>query len=103
MNLTRNNISIYIPRNVRNFVKICMVYAEEELDISSFSNFIILCMKEFVNKLPKEQRKKFEQIGRKIAKKEKPRAVEFVDKFIQEDTKRRRENRGNRYTKKRRP
>jgi len=80
--LTHGNISVYVPRKNMNFLKICIAYAEEELGITSFSNFIILCIKDFVNRMNKDQKAKFEAIAQRIAKEEKPRATEYVDKFM---------------------
>jgi len=85
MNLDHGNISVYIPKKNKNFLKICMIYAEEELEITSFSSFIILCIKQFVNTMTKEQKSKFEAISQRLAKEEKPRASEFVDQYIRKN------------------
>ena len=78
----RDNISVYIPRNAKNLFKVCRIYAKDVLKLNSFSNFLILCMKKFVNDLSKEDKNKFEEIARNLSKKEKPRAVDFVDNFM---------------------
>ncbi len=98
MKLAHGNISVYIPRKTQNFIKICMAYATEELGIKSFSSFILLCIKHFINTLNKEQKSKFEEIGARLAKEETPRSAEFVDQFIS-----RGKTHGSRSTKKRRP
>jgi len=84
MKFDHGNISVYIPKKSKNFLRICMIYAEEELEITSFSSFIILCIKQFINTLGKEEKSKFEAIAQRLAQKEKPRASEFVDQYIRE-------------------
>ena len=77
-------ISVYVPKHERNFLKICEKYALEEFPDSSFSAFVIMCVKSFVNGLNREDKKKFESMAWELAKKEKPKTSDFVERFIKQ-------------------
>ncbi len=75
-------LSIYVPKFQRNFIKICEQYAKAKYPDSSFSNFVIQAVSDHINKLSREDKKLFEEQAYKLAQKEKPTTTEFVDKFI---------------------
>ncbi|MAH06813.1 hypothetical protein CMI38_01020 [Candidatus Pacearchaeota archaeon] len=76
------NTSIYIPKYDRNFIKICEQYVANRFPDSSWSQFVIMCIKHYINGLPKKEKESFESHAWKLAKLEKPKSTEFVDKFI---------------------
>lgn len=75
-------ISVYVPKYQRNFVRICEEYVKAKYPDSSFSNFILECVTDKINLLSREDKKIFESQAYRLAQKEKPTATEFVDKFI---------------------
>ena len=75
-------LSIYVPKFQRNFIKICEQYVKAKYPDSSFSSFILQAVSEHINKLSREDKKLFEEQAYKLAQKEKPTTTEFVDKFI---------------------
>lgn len=75
-------ISVYVPKHERNFLKICEKYAETEFPDYSYSSFVIMCIKSFVNSLNREDKKRFEELAWQLAKKEKPTTSDFVERFI---------------------
>ena len=77
-------ISVYVPKYQRNFIKICEEYTKEKYPDSSFSNFILNCVTQIINSLPREDKKLFEAQAYKLAKKDKPTTTAFVDKFIKD-------------------
>ena len=83
MKIDHGNVSIYVPKRTRNFIKICMLYASEELEITKFSSFVMMCIRRFVNSLDGEERAKFESYAQQLAKQDRPRASKFVDDFIE--------------------
>ena len=76
------NSSIYITKYDRNFIRICEQYAADKFPDSSWSHFVIMCIKNYINGLPKKEKESFESHAWKLAKLEKPKSTEFVDKFI---------------------
>jgi len=76
------NVSLYIPKHERNFMRICQAYAEKEYPDTSWSQFVIMCIKTYINRLSREEKKAFEEQAWKLAQLEKPKTSEFVDKFI---------------------
>jgi len=79
------SLSIYIPKYDRNFLKICELYSKEIYKSTSFSGFILMCVKNYINNLSRKDKANFEEIAYKLAKKDKPKASEFVDRFIKEN------------------
>ena len=75
-------ISVYVPKYQRNFIHICEEFTKEKYPDSSFSSFILECVSEKINSLSREDKKLFEEQAYKLAQKEKPSTVDFVDKFI---------------------
>ena len=75
-------LSIYVPKYQRNFIKICEEYVKAKYPESSFSSLILQCVTDHINKLSREDKKLFEEQAYKLAQKEKPTSTEFVDKFI---------------------
>ena len=86
MNLDHGNISIYIPKFERNFVRILLKFigkkAEESEERPNFSSFFLKCLKTYINQLSKEDKSLFEECAYELAQKEKPKAAQFVDQFI---------------------
>ena len=80
------NISVYIPKYDRNFIRICEKYAADKFPDVSWSQFIIMCIKHYINGLPREEKQVFEKHAWDLAKLEKPKTTEFVDKFINNQT-----------------
>ncbi len=83
MDIAHGNQSIYIPKNSRTFIRICMQYSKEELEEPNFSPFALMCMKEFINNLSPMQKAKFEAIAERMAQKEQPRSTAFVKQFME--------------------
>ena len=77
-----SNLAVYIPKHESNFFKICKEFVKRKYPGRSFSWFIINAMKDFINSLSKDYKQLFESCAQDIAKKEKPKAASFVDKFI---------------------
>tara|TARA_B100000287_G_C20364251_1_gene675078 strand:+ start:413 stop:685 length:273 start_codon:yes stop_codon:yes gene_type:complete len=77
-----SNLAIYIPKHESNFFKICKEFVKKKFPGRSFSWFIIETMKNYVNSLPKNDKDLFESCAMEMAKKDKPKASSFVDKFI---------------------
>lgn len=76
------NTSIYIPKYDKNFMKICERYAAAKFPDSSWSQFVINCIKHYINGLSKDEKVAFEDHAWALAQLEKPKSTEFVDKFI---------------------
>ncbi len=87
MRIDHGNVSLYVPKRTRNFIKVCMLYAEEELQITKFSSFVMMCIKHFVNSLDVEEKAKFENYTRQLAERDRPEASKFVDRFIEQNKK----------------
>jgi len=79
------NMSVYIPKHERSFLNICFCYAKEAFPDFSFSQFILMCIKNYINTMDRENKKVFEDQAYKLAQKEKPKATEYVDRFIKEN------------------
>ena len=77
-----SNLAVYIPKHESNFFKICKEFCKRKFPGRSFSWFIINAMKDYINSLSKNEKDLFEQCALDIAKKDKPKAASFVDKFI---------------------
>ena len=75
-------LSIYVPKHQRNFVAICEEFIKIKYPDESLSAFILDCIRDRINTLSREDKKLFEEQAYKLAKKEKPSTVDFVDKFI---------------------
>jgi len=78
------NMSVYVPKHERNFLNICFNYVKTAFPEFSFSQFILMCIKNYINTMDRENKKRFEDEAYKIAQKEKPKATEYVDRFIKE-------------------
>ena len=76
------NLSFYIPKHEKNFVRICDAFRQKEFPDMSFSGFVLMCMKHYINSLDRQGKKNFEDAAYALVQKEKPKATEFVDKFI---------------------
>jgi len=73
--------SIYIPKHERNFIKVCEAYADR-MGFTSWSGFLVHCVKYFINNLPRDQKKEFQDIAYEIAKKDRPEATDFVGRTM---------------------
>lgn len=86
--LAHGNISIYIPKYQRNFLRILLKFIEKKAEKAeehlNFSSFFLKCLKTYVNRMSKEDKDLFEECAYELAQKEKPQAAEFVDRFISE-------------------
>ena len=49
-------LSIYVPKYQRNFIKICEEYVKAKYPESSFSSFILQCVTDHINKLSREDK-----------------------------------------------
>jgi len=76
------NLSIYVPKYEGNFMKVCEHFVKKEFEDQSFSQFLLTCVKTYINGMPRELKKKFEACAYDLAKKDKPKSTEFVDKFM---------------------
>jgi len=76
------NLSLYVPKHDANFLNICREFVKLRYPKKSLSWFFINAVKDKINLLPIEDKRTFEDCAYKLAKKEKPRAAKFVDKFI---------------------
>lgn len=84
MKIDHQNVSLYIPKRIRNFIKVCMLYSEKELSISKFSSFVIMCIRYFINSLDHEEKAKFESYARQLEGESRSKASKFVDDFIEQ-------------------
>jgi len=86
MNLNHGHVSVYIPKYERNFVKVCFLFAEKKAkrlgEKSRFSMFLLKALKNHSNGMNREDKDLFEECAYELAKKEKPKASQFVDRFI---------------------
>ena len=80
-------ISLYVSKNMRNFIKICRVYVKKYFPDERFSTFVIKCIRNYVNTLSKEERDNFEECALELAKKEQPKAADYASKFIRSSKK----------------
>jgi len=75
-------ISVYIPKHDKHFIQIVEAFIKQEYPELSMSNYIIMCIKDNINALTREQKKRFEKLSEEIAQRNSPKTSAFVDKFI---------------------
>lgn len=76
------NLSIYVPKHMKNFIRICKAYQEKYFPGQKFSIFVMKCMRHYINTLPKKEKENFENCAWELAQKEKPKAADYASKFI---------------------
>ncbi len=81
-----HNTSLYIPKEEAHFLKICRVFIKEVFEDMSFSGFVLMCIKDYLNNMSLANRRKFEDCAYALSQKERPKIAAFVDKFIQKET-----------------
>ena len=79
------NLSIYVPKHMKNFIAICQAYSKEYFPGKHFSAFVLKCMRHYVNTLPKEEKKNFEDCALKLAEKESPKALDYASRFMNQN------------------
>jgi len=84
LNNPQTKVQIYIPKHVRTFFTICQQYASERFPDDTFSNFMVKCLRFYINKLSPEEKKHFNKCFDGLIEKQKPSTTEFVDTFIKE-------------------
>ena len=77
-----SNFSVYVPKHERNFLKICRAYQKRTKDGENFSSFLLNIIKDFINQLPRDQHKIFEDCAQEISRTENKKERAFVSKFI---------------------
>lgn len=80
-------VVFYIPKHEQNFIKFVHKFIEKKFENRiSISRFYITAVKEYINNLPKEDQKLFEEAANEVVKENTPSTKQFVEKFIDDIT-----------------
>lgn len=76
------NKSLYIPARQTNMMRIIELFWRHKYGKFNLSEFVNLCIREYVNNLSKEDKKIFEECSHKLSKMKSPTTTQFVEKFL---------------------